>query len=61
MSFEGISILRADLDSLLHINKKEWLDEVEHQNEFFDKIGNRLPREMREEQRKMKERLEKAE
>jgi len=42
----------------LEVRKDEWLKEVDNQTEFLDQVGDRLPGEIREEQKKLKDRLE---
>ncbi len=60
LNIEGLNISRQDLGELLSVNKAEWLAEIENQNQFFDKIGSRLPSVIREEQNKLRQRLEKV-
>lgn len=55
---EGLNLSEADFNKLFSIDKKEWLMEVESQNEFFGKIGKRLPEEILDQQKALKERLE---
>lgn len=48
------------LDDLLRINLEEWQKELKNQNEFFDKMGNQLPQEIRDEYNALTQRLQKA-
>lgn len=54
---EGLEMNREEFQRLIATDKKEWLAEIDSQNEFFAKIGDRLPREILDEQKKLKERL----
>lgn len=46
LNLEGLDLPRADLDTLLSVNKEEWAAEVPEIRAFFDKFGTRLPREL---------------
>jgi len=59
LNMEGLDISKETVEELLKVDKNEWLAEVESQNELFDQIGDRLPKGIREEQTKLRERLEK--
>jgi len=58
LNLNGLEILSEDLNELLSVDKKEWLVEIENQNKFFAQFGADLPEEIREEQKKLKQRLE---
>lgn len=38
------------LPELFEVNREEWLKEIESQNEFFDKFGDKFPQELKKEQ-----------
>lgn len=54
---KGINLTEKDFEKLLHIDKQVWGEEVEKQEEFFKKFGNRLPKEIWLEHRGLKQRL----
>ena len=59
---EDIDITDLDLDmdtlkELLTVDKKVWLDDVEHQKEYFAQFGARLPKEIAEELAKLESNL----
>ncbi len=45
------------METLLKVDTAAWREEVQNENEFFDKIGDRLPPEIRAEQAALKKRL----
>jgi len=45
------------MDELLQVNSEDWEDDLADSKQFFDKFGNRLPRELREEHDKLSRRL----
>ena len=58
INLEGTGLSIAEFETkLLGIDQKEWLDEVEGQNEFFKKLGSSLPDEIKKEQLALLERL----
>ncbi len=58
INLEGTGLSIAEFETkLLGIDQKEWLDEVEAQNEFFKKLGSSLPDEIKKEQQTLLERL----
>jgi len=58
LDLSGFSLRPGALETLFKVDRGAWLKEIESQNEFFDKIGDRLPQAMKREQSKLKERLE---
>ena len=54
---EGINLAEEDVEELLHIDKEAWIEEVQKQEEFFKKFGNKLPREILKEHKKLKARI----
>jgi phosphoenolpyruvate carboxykinase (GTP) len=58
ISLEGIDFSRESLkNELLSIDTQEWLKEADGLNEFFEQIGETLPKEIRQEQQELKKRL----
>ena len=45
LNLDGLDLPKADLDTLLSVNKDEWAAEVPEIRAFFDKFGTKLPRE----------------
>ena len=54
---EGINLTEEDVEELLHIDKEAWTEEVQKQEEFFRKFGNKLPEEIIKEHKKLKARI----
>jgi len=50
---KGLAISPADLASLLHVDKAQWLEELDAVGEYFDEYGDRMPDELRLEQEKV--------
>ena len=46
LNLEGLSLSRADLQSLLRVDRDEWAAEVPEMRAFFDRFGGRLPAEL---------------
>jgi len=55
---EGLNLSRERWSKLFSINKKEWEEELEAQKAFFDKFGQKLPKELTKERTALKKRLE---
>jgi phosphoenolpyruvate carboxykinase (GTP) len=49
----GLAISPADLASLLHVDKAQWLEELAAVDEYFDEYGDRMPAELRVEHKKV--------
>jgi len=43
LNLEGLSLSRADVQTLLRVDRDEWADEVPEIRAFFDRFGDRLP------------------
>jgi phosphoenolpyruvate carboxykinase (GTP) len=56
----GLDVSVVTMEKLLHIDKEEWLKELEDQQEFFKIFGKDLPKEILFEHDALKKRLEKA-
>jgi phosphoenolpyruvate carboxykinase (GTP) len=46
LNVDGLSLSRADLQSLLRVDREEWAAEVPEMRAFFDKFGDHLPPEL---------------
>ena len=57
ISLEGIDVSKETLKDLLSVDKKLWLDDATAVEEFYGKIGETLPKELKEELAKLKKRL----
>ncbi len=56
---DGLDIDKQTVEKLLEIDKELWLKEAEDSREFLSQFGDRLPRELIEENEKLKQRLSK--
>jgi len=54
---EGLDVSDADMDALLHIEKEEWLAEIESIKEHYDKFGNRMPQELKKQLAALEQRV----
>jgi phosphoenolpyruvate carboxykinase (GTP) len=54
---EGLDISKEDLQELFSVKPNEWGDELKSQAEFFEEIGNKLPRALWYEHEALKKRL----
>ncbi len=59
IDMEGLDFPEEKWNELFSIDKNEWKKELKAQKEFLDKFGRRLPKELIEEYRVFKKRLEK--
>ncbi|HKH17727.1 MAG TPA: phosphoenolpyruvate carboxykinase (GTP) [Solirubrobacteraceae bacterium] len=57
---EGLSIGEHDLAELLKVDPAEWLPEIEPIREFYDRFGERLPRELHAQLDALEQRLNSA-
>lgn len=60
LDVSGLDITSKVLDELLHVDVGGWLDEIPLIQEHFDRFGERLPAELKDELDRMEERLQKA-
>jgi len=60
LPIDGLDLSADALKGLLNVDKAQWLEEVQSQKEFFDKIGDRMPKEILSEREALLERLKKA-
>jgi phosphoenolpyruvate carboxykinase (GTP) len=57
LDLKGLNIKKEDVEKVLEVKNDDWKKEVPAQKEFFDKFGNRLPKEMTEELKAFEKRL----
>jgi phosphoenolpyruvate carboxykinase (GTP) len=57
LDLKGLNIKKENVEKVLEVKNDEWKKEVPAQKEFFDKFGNRLPKEMTEELNAFEKRL----
>ncbi len=58
INVSGLGLSKEVVANLLSVDRSEWKAEVEHQSEFFSKVGDRLPKEISEEQKNLRGRLD---
>lgn len=58
LDLDGLSLTRAQLDLLFEVDREGWLETAQKQTEFFSKFGDRIPRELLNEQQALIQRLE---
>jgi phosphoenolpyruvate carboxykinase (GTP) len=46
LRLEGLPLARADVESLLKVDRDEWAAEIPEIRAFFDRFGSRLPAEL---------------
>jgi phosphoenolpyruvate carboxykinase (GTP) len=54
---DGLDFSEEDFNAVMAINKDEWQAEVDGQQEFFDKVGAKLPAELTAQREALKERV----
>ncbi len=57
MYFDGLDMDEADKAQLLRVDTDGWLQEIPLINEYYDKFGDHLPQELREEANRLEQRL----
>ncbi len=57
LTLDGLKIAPETMDELLRVHPADWELEVPDTKEFFDKFGDRLPKEIREEHQALAKRL----
>lgn len=57
INIEGLDVSEETLNDLLTIDMESWMEDVASIEGFYNKIGNRLPKELIEEFNKLKEKL----
>ena len=58
LTLDGLNISPETMTELLSVNPANWQTELEDTAQFFDKFGDRLPRELREEHGGLRRRLQ---
>ena len=46
LNLDGLAITASDMKALLDVDRQEWASEVPEMRAFFDRFGERLPREL---------------
>jgi phosphoenolpyruvate carboxykinase (GTP) len=54
----GLDVSKEAMEKLLHVDREEWLKELEGQKEFFKIFGKDIPKEIKHEYNALKKRLE---
>jgi len=57
LNMEGLPLPKETLEALLEVNPADWTEDLADQRAFFEKIGDRLPAALREEQTAFARRL----
>jgi len=57
LTLDGLKISSEAIDELLRVNAEDWEPELADTKQFFDKFGDRLPKEIREEHAKLTHRF----
>jgi phosphoenolpyruvate carboxykinase (GTP) len=57
LTLDGLNISTAAVDELLSVNKADWEPELADTKQFFEKFGDRLPKELLEEHAKLARRF----
>ena len=57
VNLSGLDLAPETVDAILDVNPADWVEDLAEQRSFFDKIGNRLPKELRQEQDAFAQRL----
>jgi phosphoenolpyruvate carboxykinase (GTP) len=60
LTLDGLSISREALDELLRVDANSWIEEEQATGKFFEKFGERLPNEIRQEHKALAERLQRS-
>jgi phosphoenolpyruvate carboxykinase (GTP) len=60
MTLDGLAIAPEKLRELLRVDSADWTQELDGIGKFFEKFGRRLSDELREEQKELGHRLERA-
>lgn len=60
LTLEGLNISRSTMEAVLRVDAADYAAELDDTKAFFDKFGARLPAEMRQEQAKLRERLQRV-
>ena len=58
LTLDGLDVSRATMEELLRVDPADWTKEHADVGDFFNKFGDRLPEEIREEHNRLGERLQ---
>jgi len=57
LNLSGLDLSPETVEALLRVDPSDWNDDLADQRKFYDKVGDRLPKELREEQASFAKRL----
>ena len=57
LTLDGLQISAKEIEELLRVDPEDWEDDLADSKQFFQKFGDRLPPEIREEHEKLSRRL----
>ena len=57
LKLDGLNLPPETVEAILEVNPADWTEDLNEQRAFFDKIGSRLPKELRDEQTAFAKRL----
>jgi phosphoenolpyruvate carboxykinase (GTP) len=57
LNLQGLSLFKEAIHAVLNVNPADWTDDLADQRAFFEKIGDRLPEALRQEQDQFASRL----
>jgi phosphoenolpyruvate carboxykinase (GTP) len=60
LTLDGLNLSRQQIEELLLVNPEDWEDDLADSREFFNKFGDRLPHELREEHENLSQRLDRV-
>ena len=60
LDFSGLQLAQNDIEALLSVDNQEWFEELQGIDEFFEKIGARLPKELGDEKEALRARLKQS-
>jgi phosphoenolpyruvate carboxykinase (GTP) len=60
LTLDGLDVSRATMEDLLRVDAADWTKEHANTGEFFKEFGDRLPDGIREEHRRLGERLQRV-
>jgi phosphoenolpyruvate carboxykinase (GTP) len=58
LTLDGLQLAPGTLDELMRVDPDDWQWDLQDSRQFFDKFGNRLPPQIREEHQKLTKRLQ---
>jgi phosphoenolpyruvate carboxykinase (GTP) len=57
LNLSGLNLTPDQVKAILEVNASDWIQDLSDQRAFFDKVGDRLPKELRDEQARFAQRL----